>query len=110
MDYDNLGTYKKMLDRMFLFVGKAIGIHVMLLVVEHALWKTRQRYEEAALIHYSEDGVVFERLDQLEPEKAKLVAYDFVMSIFATLSRLVGSQLACQLTEQLQKDVLGGEE
>ncbi len=98
-----LDMYKEMVRETFSSVGQAIGTHVMLLVVEHALWKARQKYEEAALIEFSEEGVSFDRLDKLDPDRSVQVVHEFVMSIVATLGRLVGIQLARQLTEQLQE-------
>lgn len=102
----NLNSYKNMVGEMFDTVAQAIGVHVMLLVIEHAHWKAKQKYEEAELIHYSEDSVNLDRLDELEPARAKMVAHEFVMCIIATLGRLVGKQLASQLTEQLQDDLM----
>lgn len=109
MNKEDLGTYKTMMPEMFQSVSQAIGIHVMLLVLEHALWKTKYKYEEADFIQFSEEGICLEKLDALEPEKAQAVVFEFVMAIIATLGRLVGIQLAQQLTEQLQ-DKLGKEQ
>jgi len=95
-----------MISETFNSVGQAIGIHVMLLVIEHAQWKTRQKYEAAELIRYSEEGIFLDRLEELDPVKAKLIAHEFVMSIVATLGRLVGKQLALQLTEQLKDNII----
>lgn len=102
----DLTTYKNMVGEMFDSVGKAIGIHVMLLVIEHAHWKIKQKYEEAELIHFSEEGIFLDGLDELEPARAKSVAHEFVMFVVTTLGRLVGKQLARQLTEQLQDGCL----
>lgn len=103
----DLNTYKKMIPDVFQSVGQAIGIHVMLIVLEHALWQTKYKYEDAGLIEFSEHGVSLDRLDDLEPEKAQLIAYEFVMAVISTLGRLVGMQLANQLTEKLQEDERG---
>lgn len=97
-----LGTYKTMAGETFHSVGKAIGIHVMLLVIEHALYKTKHKYEEAELISFSEEGIDMDRLDGLEIDRARLVAHEFTMSIVTTLGRLVGKQMAKQLTDQLK--------
>ncbi len=105
MGQGNLSNYKNMVSEMIESVGHAIGIHVMLLVIEHALWSTKLKYEEAELISFSEAGVAMDGLDNLEPKKAGLIAHSFMMSMIATLGRLVGTQLARQLTEQLQADV-----
>lgn len=102
-----MDTYKEIIQEAFQSVSQAIGVHALLLVLEHALWKTRQQYEEAALIEFSEAGVSLGGLDELSTEKAKEIAHFFVMSIVSTLGRLVGIQLANQLTEQLR--VLDGE-
>jgi hypothetical protein len=107
MDSMKLNSYKVMCTEMFMSVGQAIGIHVLLLVIEHSLWQTKQKYEEAALIRFSEEGISLDALDTIDSEKANLVAHDFMMAIVATLGRLVGKQLAQQLTEQLQD---GGKE
>jgi len=96
-----MGTYRDMVQEIFESVGQAIGIHVMLLVVEHALWKTKQKYEDAVLISFSEEGISLEKLEDLEPEKAKQILKEFIIAIVSTLSRLVGIQLADKLTEQL---------
>jgi hypothetical protein len=101
MDSMNLHAYKVMCAEMFMSVGQAIGIHILLLVIEHSIWQTKQKYEEAALIQFSEEGISLDVLDTIDSEKAKLVAHDFMMAIVATLGRLVGKQLAQQLTMQL---------
>lgn len=105
-----MNTYKKIVSDMFHSVGQAIGIHVMLLVVEHALWKTKSKYEEASLIQFSEEGIILEDLDKLDPERARIVLHEFLMSLISTLGKLVGIQLARQLTEQLQESNLVKEE
>lgn len=104
MVQSELTNYKNMINETFDSVGQAIGIHVMLLVIEHALWNTKHKYEEADVIAFSEEGVNLDGLNDLEPEKARLIAHFFMMSIIATLGRLVGIQLARQLTEQLQRE------
>ncbi|OPY58036.1 MAG: hypothetical protein A4E55_01209 [Pelotomaculum sp. PtaU1.Bin035] len=97
-----MDTYKELIKEVFQSVSQAIGIHAMLLVLEHALWKTKQQYEEAALIKLSEEGVFLAELNQLNPDKAKEISHYFIMSIVDTLGRLVGIQLANQLTKQLR--------
>lgn len=105
-----MNTYKKIVSDMFHSVRQVIGIHVMLLVVEHALWKTKNKYEETALIQFSEEGINLDGLDVLDPERTRIVLHEFLMSLIATLGKLVGIQLARQLTEQLQDSNLVKEE
>ncbi len=101
MDMTTLDTYKSLLQRALTSVSQAVGTHVMLIVFQHALWSTRLTYEEAGLIGLSEDGVSFDELDRIDPERAKLVIDEFVSAIIVTLSRLVGQRLADQLTTKL---------
>ncbi|MEG6523179.1 hypothetical protein [Desulfotomaculum sp. 1211_IL3151] len=54
MSIETLDTYKSMLKDTFQSVSQAIEIHVMLLVIERALWVTKHKYEEASLITFSE--------------------------------------------------------
>ncbi len=106
---NDLSAYKNMVNGTFDSVQKAIGSHVMLLVVEHALWSTRDKFEEASLITFSEDGIVLDSLEQLEPEKAEAVAQCFILGIITTLGRLVGKQLAQQLMKELHGATEEGE-
>ncbi|HEY3316202.1 MAG TPA: hypothetical protein VGL40_13105 [Bacillota bacterium] len=98
---NDLSSYRTILDRAYLSVGQAVGVHVLLLVFERALWMTKHTYEEASLIRFSEDGLSFDGLNAVPPERATLVAQEFVESVIATLSRLVGQPMALQLTRQL---------
>ncbi|MHB1126347.1 MAG: hypothetical protein ACYC2T_05235 [Bacillota bacterium] len=97
----SLNNYRNMLNETFDSVSRAIGVHVLLLVTEHALWKTKHKYEEASLIVFSEEGINIENLNELDSEKAQQIARELVMAIISTLGRLVGMQLAHQLTESL---------
>ncbi|HEX7715201.1 MAG TPA: hypothetical protein VF531_14390 [Bacillota bacterium] len=102
MNSMRLETCTLMCNEMLTTVGQAIGIHVLLLVIEHSLWLAGQQYKEAALIRFSEQGVFLDRLNDIEPEKAIAVAYEFITAIMATLGKLMGKQLAKQFTEELQ--------
>ena len=97
-----MNLHKKTIDNFFTSVGQVIGIHVFVIVLEHALWKTQLKYEEAAMIEISEDGVSILELFEIEQDRAVLVAHEFLINIVDTLGHLVGKQLAKQLTEELQ--------
>lgn len=97
-----LKTYITMVNDVFDSVKQAIGIHVLLLVIERALWQTKKKYEEASMITFSEEGICLDSLNSVDSERAKLVVYSFIMSIIMTLGNLIGKQLANQLTEQLE--------
>ncbi len=79
----------------------------MMLVVEHAVWETKHKHQEAALITFSEQGISLDRLQSLESGKAALVAQDFITTIVSTLGRLVGKQLAQQMVHPFHNKAAG---
>lgn len=97
-----MNLHKKIIDNLFISVGQVVGTHVFVIVLEHALWKTQLKYEEAAMIEISEDGVSVQELFEIEQDRAVLVGNEFVINIVFTLGNLVGKQLAKKLTEDLQ--------
>lgn len=96
-------TTKKKIDNMFRSIERALGIHVTLLLVERAVWKVREKYEDACLIGYSEEGISLEKLEALVKSQTELITLEFVAAFVATLSRLVGIQLATELTKQIDE-------
>jgi len=96
-------NYTTTVNEVFDSLVQSIGIHVTLLVTERALWLTKHKYEEASLITFSESGINLDQLAALDPERSKLIFLSFITNITATLSHLVGKQLAYQLTEELQE-------
>ncbi|KGK91188.1 hypothetical protein DP73_04950 [Desulfosporosinus sp. HMP52] len=94
--------HKKTIDELFVSVGQVVGIHVFIIVLERALWKTQLKYEEASLIKITEDGVLLQELVEIDQERALLIVHDFLINIVSTLGHLVGKQLAKQLTEELE--------
>lgn len=102
MGVKSLDTYKQMTRETFESLVKAIGTHVTLIVVEHALWKTKHKYEETDLIEYSEEGIFLHGLEELDPERAGLVAHDFLLAVITGLGRLVGKKMANKLVNELQ--------
>jgi bifunctional DNase/RNase len=101
-----LNFYEKTIDDLFESVAQVVGIHVFVIVLERALWKTKLKYEEAVMIQISEDGVLLRELSEVEPDRATLVAHEFLINIVNTLGHLVGRQLAKQLTEELDELVI----
>ena len=97
----SLDFHRKTIDDLFISVGQVVGIHVFVIVLERALWKTQLKYEEASMIEISEDGVLLEELFKIEQNRAILVVHEFLINIVNTLGHLVGKQLAKQLTEEL---------
>lgn len=100
---DDLNTYDAVLKEMFQSVGRSVGVHVLLLIVERALWVVQHEYEEAALITYSEEGVSLNGLASLDQDRADQIAHHLVVNIVDTLGRLVGKQLAERMLEALNR-------
>ena len=103
MENTKLNAYKNMIEGMFSSVEKAIGSHVLQLLIEHAHFQTKQKYEEADLIRYSLDGIFLDDLEKISEDKAELIAHEFIMQIISSLGRLVGKEMANKLTEYLHK-------
>ncbi len=97
---------KELMREIFHSVSEAIGVHVMLIVLERSLWKTKIKYPEAEKISFSEDGIVFDELDKFDPDKAEQITKEFILSIIETLGRLVGMQVAEKLTEKLKNNTI----
>jgi len=97
----SLNFHQKTIDELFISVGQVVGIHVFVIVLERALWKTQLKYEEAIMIKISEDGVSLKEMFEIEQDRAILVVHEFLINIVNTLGHLVGKQLAKQLTEEL---------
>jgi len=96
--------YKAIINDTFNSLSQSIGMHVMLIVVEHALWSTRLKYDEAGLIDFSEQGINLSGLEELDETEALLIVHDLVLSMIDTLGRLVGKQIANQLLQELKSD------
>lgn len=95
-------SYQEMIGTIYRTVGGALGIHVMMLVVERSVWLIRSSHPAATLITFDEEGISLEALNQAHPEEAAGVASELVLALLSTLGRLVGEQIAQQLTDQLQ--------
>lgn len=95
-------TYQEMIGSIYRTVGGAIGVHVMMLVVERSIWLIRLSQPAADLITFDEEGISLEALNQAYPEEAAGVASELILALVSTLGRLVGEQIAKQLTDQLQ--------
>ncbi len=102
MTSEKLETYKTMTKEIFDQIEKSLGSHVVQLILEHAHWKTKEKYEEADLIQFSESGICLDGLDEIEPSQAEQTAHEFTMTIIDCLGRLVGKELAHKLTKYLE--------
>jgi hypothetical protein len=103
MDESGMKKYQRIGEELFQSVGQSLGIHVLLLIIEHALWQTKQKNGDAILITYTEAGISFDELAKnLDPVRAEQAAHELITAIVSALGKLVGIQIVNQLTEQLQ--------
>lgn len=102
MKLNDLNYYQKMFDEVFQSVGQAIEIDVLLLILERSLRSIKENDEDAYRITFSEEGIFLEGLKELDEQTAVVIAHDFMISIIATLGRLVGRQLFEKLAKQIK--------
>lgn len=95
-------SYEETIGTIYRAVGGAIGVHVMMMVVERSIWLMRSSHPEVALVTFDEEGISLRALSEAHPDEAGRVASSLILGIVATLGRLVGKQVAQQLTEQLE--------
>lgn len=101
MDSETCITSNELVKKTMESMTKSLGIHVVIIIIEHALWKTRHKYEEAHLIRLSEENVYFDQLDKVSPEIARSVIQEFLFCIIDSLGNLVGEQMASSLASGL---------
>ena len=97
-----MNTYKANLPRVFDSVISTVGINVMLIVLETARYKIKNKYPEASAIYFSERGIVFDEIEKLPSEKAILIVEGFLTSVIDILGRLIGAKKAEKIASQLK--------
>lgn len=102
MTKDDLSKNKTMVSRAFARLSEAVGVHVMVLVGEYALWRAKHKFGDAALVTVSEEGFALDGLDSLPMERAQEIMDELLLAIVDTLGRLVGVQMAKELADQLR--------
>lgn len=98
----NLKLYKDTINNIFNSVKESVGTIVLLIILEHAQWKTKLKYQEASLIEYNEEGICIKELEKLHPEKAEIIIHEFISCIIFSLGRLIGLELASKITKDLK--------
>lgn len=99
-----LNTYKANMPRVFDSVRSVLGINVMLIVLESALYKIRNQYPEASAIHFSENGIVLDEIEKLPTDKAIIIIEGFMQSVIDTMARLMGKKKVEAAAFQLKLD------
>jgi hypothetical protein len=97
-------NYQALLSEIFDSVAPSVGIQVLLLILERALWKTKIKYPDADKIKFNELGISTKDLSVLEAEKTANIINEFIFSIIETLNRLVGIQVAQKIARKFVLD------
>ena len=102
MSGTQVALYRSRLEGTLKGLSEALGVHVSMVIVEHALWNTRQRYEEAALVDVNDVRADLAPLEAIEPSRALAVMRELERHIVAILGRLVGKRMAEQVVGQIR--------
>lgn len=98
-------TWDKMVD--------IVGIHTVKVLVQRSLWLTRQKYTEADLIRVTDEGILCDGLEGLEPSRYKQVMEDLFATLVDILTRLVGEEITKKIADGIDvfeiRKVRGGE-
>jgi len=78
-----------------------VGIHTVMVLVQRALWMTKQKYFEAEAIKVSEDGIFFDALQGMETKRLKTILEEFFGSLVSILTRLVGNEITKKITQEI---------
>lgn len=104
MDSKSPEKHEEIIQQIINSMIKSLGIHVVTIIFEHALWKTKHKYEEADLISLNDETVHLDLSDKIDPEKAEFVVHEFLLSIIDSLTCLVGKQMAAKLVRELNNE------
>ena len=87
-----------------------VGIHTVMVLTQRALWMTRQKYDEAELIHFDEDGFSFEELQIIDRERVKALVEEFISVLLGILAGLLGKEIAEKLAHEIDEllELTGG--
>lgn len=104
-----LAVYNDLANQAWRRMVDLVGVHTVNILIERAAWLSREKYNEASLIEYSEAGISFSRMDPIEPSQAKAVVEEFFISLIDILTRLVGKEITRKLAEEIDSIIEGGE-
>ena len=104
----NLTLYQELLNEVWRRMVGLVGIHTVVVLVQRAVWLTREKYAQAEGIYCDEQGIILKNLANLEPLKFKLIVEEFIGSLVNILTRLVGEDIADKLTAEFAADMESG--
>lgn len=102
MSQDTLFLYSDLITRTWTRMVKLVGVHTVMILTKRAIWLTSQKYSEASLIKYDEDGFNLSGLlDYANPKLAKETLEEFLGSLIDILTRLVGRDVTRKLAAEI---------
>lgn len=96
-------VYDRLMRDVWSRMVKVLGIHTVLVIVQRALWSTRQAYDEAALIVLGDDGVDFTELRSKSPDKALSIMEEFLASLTGIMTRLIGIEMSRKIAQEIDE-------
>ncbi len=99
-----LTVYNDLARRVWDQMVDLVGVHAATVLVQRALWLTRDKYAEADSIIMRDDGIAFDLVSQdTDPSQCKVAAEEFFSSLIGILTRLVGMEIAEKLNEDVDR-------
>ncbi|MEW5785797.1 MAG: hypothetical protein AB1767_12130 [Bacillota bacterium] len=99
-DHD-IDLYNSLAAQVWERMVNLVGVHTVTLLVQRALWLTRQKYIEAELIVFSESGISFEELRIIDRGQVRALMEEFISSLIGILTGLIGKEI----TEKLAREI-----
>ena len=105
-----LDLYSSLANRAWQRMVNLVGVHTVMVLVQRAVWLTRQKYVEAEMIGFSEAGISFDELQVVAPEQVRALVEEFISSLMGILTSLVGKEITQKLVQEIDEiiGVAGG--
>ncbi len=104
-----VGIYNDLAQRIWNQMVELVGVHACAVLVQRALWVTRQQYgDREGFIELREDGICFGSVEGgIDHGEFKAMAEEFFSSLIRILTRLVGMEIAQRLNDDMDRLLQG---
>ncbi len=96
-----IDLYNDLAEQIWNKIVPLLGVHTVMVLVQRALWMSKQKYFDAGAIKVDESGIFFNDLSGMETEDLKNILEDFFSSLVCILARLVGEEIATKITRKI---------
>jgi len=104
-----IDLYNDLAEQIWNKIVPLLGVHTVMVLVQRALWMTKQKYFDAGAIKVDESGIFFNDLAGMDAEDLKKILEDFFSSLVCILARLVGEEIANKITRKIDFETEKGE-